>query len=308
MNRRSGRSAGGPPAVSEGVSILAGEPPALQCVGSRNGSGHVPIPSLLRTLVASSALAASLCLKPSESLGAEPPSKHAVLQKILETTKPLPVNRGDRLPLFVWAAMDVGTSDENETLAILRALAARGIGAITSWNPQNKESSLREALRIAQLQRKLGLEIHVNATSCLHQFFNGDERTAHVTKAGERFFDLSFDSNVKIGCPFALDHRRPVINEQMDYFARAYHERGLGIDFIFADWEIDGPIEWNGAWQSSRRCQRCRDRIRDLADFTEFQKVTRTIRSELQREAFADTLSVWSIGTRPRRLGIPIPQ
>lgn len=119
------------------------------------------------------------------------------------------------------------------------------------------------ALRIARLQKKLGLEINVIATSCLHQFFNGDEHTAHVTEAGERFFDASFDPGIKMGCPFTLEFRQPAIREQVEYFARAYRERGLTVDFVFADWEIDRPVEWNGAWESSKRCRRCRDRIKD---------------------------------------------
>lgn len=217
----------------------------------------------------------------------EPKAQSQILRDILEVTQPLRTPRGNRLPLFLWGAIDIGVPGEKETESILRRLDERGIGAITTWNYQNKESSLAEGLRIARLQKKLGLGVNVNATSCLSQFFNGDERTAHITETGQPFFDSSFDAGVKMGCPFALDFRKPDIKAQLDFFARAYHEQNLPVNFIFADWEVDGPIEWNGAWESSKRCRRCREQIMGIEDFSVFQKVVRTLRSELQREVFA---------------------
>ena len=209
---------------------------------------------------------------------------------VIRETKPLKFPRGNRLPLYVWSAMDVGTRDNAETERRIRELNDRGIGAICTWSYSNKEKSLSEGLRIASIQKKLGLEVNINANPCMHQFFNGDERTAHITDSGERFFDFSFSRGVRIGCPFSVKFRYPAIREQIEYFARAYSEKGLKVDFIFADWEIDGPIEWNGAWENSKKCKRCRENIKNIDDFTEFQKALRTIRCEMQREVFSDTM------------------
>lgn len=73
---------------------------------------------------------------------------------------------------------------------------------------------------------------------------------------GQPFYDDSFGEQ-KMGCPFALDFRYPAIKEQVEYFLRGYKAAGIGVDFIFADWEIDGPIEWNDAWANSKKCRRC---------------------------------------------------
>jgi hypothetical protein len=155
------------------------------------------------------------------------------------------------------------------------------------WDPHSRAASLAEGLRIAALQQKLGLGVNVNATACLQSFFNGDPATAHVDEHGQPFFDTSFDPSIKIGCTFAVTPRIGPIREQVEFFLRGYAAAGRSIDFIFADWEIDGPIEWNGAWDAARGCTRCRENIRPLDDFRTFQKAVRLVRSELQREAFA---------------------
>jgi hypothetical protein len=78
------------------------------------------------------------------------------------------------------------------------------------------------------------------------------------------------------------------MREQVDFFVRAYKEKGIEIAFAFADWEIDGPIEWNGAWESSKRCARCRKEIPRINDFTSFQTTLRRLRASLQRRVFAE--------------------
>jgi hypothetical protein len=90
-----------------------------------------------------------------------------------------------------------------------------------------------------------------------------------------------------MGCPFALAGRVPVIRERVEFFLGGYAKAGVAIDFVFADWEIDGPLEWNDAWSNSQKCQRCRSRIKGLSDFRQFQRQVRAIRSELQRKVFA---------------------
>jgi len=210
-----------------------------------------------------------------------------LIQKVIDATKPLSFPRGERLPLYIWPASDPSVDDEAKCESLLKQLDARGISAFASWSAGDKEKSLDKALKIAKLQKKLGLEVAVNASSPMYAFFNGDERTAHIDKEGKPFFDDSF-GNPKMGCPFALDFRIDPMRERMESFLEAYKKAGIDIDFIFADWEIDGPIEWNDAWGSSKDCKRCRENIPQIDDFKEFQKSLRTIRSELQRKVFAE--------------------
>jgi hypothetical protein len=213
-----------------------------------------------------------------------PPSE--IVDTVLANTQPLQHPRGGRLPLYVWAIVGVGTDDDQEARERIRRLDERGIAVISSWDHRCKAQSLSDGLRIGALQQELGLRVNVNANRLLHRFCNGDPRTAHVTDAGEPFFDRSFDVNVVMGCPFALRFRYPEIEARIASFARAYKEAGVEIDFIFADWEIDGAIEWNGAWESSKRCSRCRTKIPDIHDFSSFQRAVREIRSEMQRETY----------------------
>ena len=211
----------------------------------------------------------------------------AHIQVVLDATKPLRVDRTERLGLYLWQAMDPGPLDDKAAEKLVKMLNERGIGLISSWNPRNREKSLAESFTIARAQKKLGLRVNINATRCLYSFFNGDEQTAHVDDQGKLFWDESFGQR-KMGCPFALDFRRPYIQEQLEYFVRAFKKARLDVDFIFADWEIDGPIEFNEAHAVSKRCRRCRQNIKNIDDFEEFQKALRKLRCELQREVYAE--------------------
>lgn len=194
------------------------------------------------------------------------------------------------MPLFVWAIQHPGTEDLTEISGILRQLDERGIPVISAWEIRDHDVSVANGLRVGRLQQDAGLLIPINANDILHHFFNGDPNTAHIDDQGKPFFDLSFDPKVSIGCPFAVEHRIPAIRDRVTHFADAYRNAGIRIDLAFADWEIDGPIEWNGAWEASKRCARCRTKIADVDDFESFQASLRTIRSKLQREAYADVL------------------
>lgn len=209
-----------------------------------------------------------------------------LLHRILEKTKPLTFPRGNRLPLYVWTVTEVGTNDQVEAVRMLKALDARGIPVLGVWNPKHKEASLKRALWLAKLQQRLGLPICVNANACMVSFFNGDESTFHVDADGKPFFDASFFGR-KMGCPFALENRFAPIRAQVEFFVEAYAKAGVAPDFVFVDWEIDGPTEWNDAWASSKRCRRCRAQIPNLDDFREFQAALRIIRSRCQRECLA---------------------
>ena len=211
------------------------------------------------------------------------------IQTVLDATEPLKFERGNRLPLYLWHAMNPGLLEPNTAEELLGLLNARGIGLVTSWDPKNRQRSLQESLVVAKAQNKLGLRVNINANKCLYSFFDGDPRTAHVDDEGRPFWDTSFGKK-DMGCPFALEFRRPAIREQLEYFIRAFKEAAVNVDFIFADWEIDGPIEFNEAHAASMRCRRCRENIKNIEDFGNFQAAIRKLRCELQCEDYAGPL------------------
>lgn len=214
------------------------------------------------------------------------------IQMVLDETQPLEFDRGNRLPLYLWQAMDPGEVTEAQARELVQALDERGVGLVCSWSPApaNREKSLEQALVIARVQTELGLQVNANANACLYSFFNGDEKTAHIDDNGKAFWDESFGKGSKMGCPFTLDFRRPDIKERVEYFAKGYMEAGVKLDFVFADWEIDGPIEVNRAHEASLKCKRCREHIENIEDFPTFQKVMRDMRSELQKECYAEPI------------------
>jgi hypothetical protein len=214
----------------------------------------------------------------------------AHIQSVFDATKPLEFGRGNRLPLYLWQAMDPGTLDDKTAEELVRKLNERGVGLISSWDPRSRRESLTKAFTIAKAQKKLGLRININATGCLYSFFNGDKKTAHIDEDGKLFWDDSFGKR-NMGCPFALDFRIPAVREQVDFFVNEYKRAGLDIDFIFVDWEIDGPIEFNKAQAASKRCRRCRQNIKNIDDFSEFQNILRKLRCQLQRQSYAETVT-----------------
>lgn len=211
------------------------------------------------------------------------------IQTVLEQARPLTSPRGRRLPLYLWPAMSPGPLSPERAEDLVRELDRRGVGLVCPWDPDRREGSLREALTVARAQGKLGLGIAIDATACLASYFDGSPATAHVRDSGKLFFDTSF-GHPEMGCPFALDHRRPAIRERVEWFAGAYARERLAPRFVFADWEIDGPLEWNGAWDASRECRRCRERVPDLENFLAFQKAIRDLRADLQREDYAEPI------------------
>ena len=212
------------------------------------------------------------------------------LQLVLDSTRPLEYPRGNRLPLYLWPAMDPGDLDPKTARYLVRELDHRGIGLVCSWSPQDGGQSLRRGIALARVQKRLGVPVNVNATALLYSLFNGDPRTAHVDDQGRPFFDASFGSDRPMGCPFTLDLRADEIRERVDGFARAYERAGISPDFVWADWEIDGPIEFNRAHEASLRCRRCRGRIPEIGNFLAFQKAMRDLRSDLQRTMFSEPL------------------
>lgn len=217
------------------------------------------------------------------------PGREAV-KNVIRAIPPLKHPRGKRLPLYVWRINSAGLKADAETETLIRELDRRGIGLISFWYPSKKEQRLAHALKIAKLQQKLGLEVAVMAHPCMHRICNGDPSTFHVAEDGKKFYDDSFAKRVKMGCPFALRHRYAPIHAQVEYFIKGYRAAGVPIHISFADWEIDGPIEWNDAWATSKKCRRCREHVPNIDNFLEFQKSLRAIRSEIQRRCYAEPM------------------
>ena len=225
----------------------------------------------------------------SEGSGHFPTNWPPALRSVLENARPLAHPRAGRLPLFVLPISQTlaGLDDTNAGVA-LRELERRGIGYTTAWNPGDATNSLREAMRVARLQREIGMPVGVDATACLTSFFDDRDDTLHVDDAGRPFAETSFGG--RLGCPYALSHRIPAIRFRVELFVKGYLDAGLPLDFVCADWEVDGPIEWNDAWASSKRCRRCREAMPKLGDFRTFQRRLRQIRSDLQRAAYASPI------------------
>ena len=195
------------------------------------------------------------------------------VQVILDNTTSLEYPRGDRLPLLLWPALDAVVEDEALQERIVRQLDERGVAVMATWDYNQRESSLANALRVARVQKKLSLPAIINANPSMYAFFNGEEKTAHVDAEGNRFFDSSFGKSHKMGCPFAVDYRYPSMKERIDYFVRAFREQVLPLDMVWGDWEIDGPHEFNRSREAAKRCTVCRANIPDMEDFAAYQEL-----------------------------------
>ena len=208
------------------------------------------------------------------------------IQVILDNTTPLKYSRGNRLPLYLWPAIDPGELTDDSAEQLVNELNKRGVGLVCSWKIKDREKILSQGLTIARAQKKAGLRINIDATSLLNSFFNGDEKTAHIDKDGQPFFDDSFGPH-KMGCPFAIDFRKKEIRDRVEFFVKKYKEAGLPVDFIFTDWEIDGPIEVNRAFEASKKCTRCCRYLGKDFTFEDFQKSMRQMRAYLQYYSFS---------------------
>ncbi|MBN2450502.1 MAG: hypothetical protein JXR77_08930, partial [Lentisphaeria bacterium] len=259
------------------------------CRGRRCGMGYGcrPVCRLVRAWVLG--MLAACGLQGEEKGRAMTPRELALA--VVAETEPLAVPRGKRLPLIVWALQNIAFASEAESEQVLKELDLRGIATVAGWNHPARERNLPAVLATAATLKRLGLPVVVNSTGTMQRFFDGDPATAHVDAEGNPFFDLSHSEKVKIGCPFALQHRYAAIREQVAYYVEAYRERDLPLDLVIADWEIDGPIEWNDSWQLARRCQRCRQHIPDIDEnFLSFQQALRRIRCDMQRSVYAEVV------------------
>jgi hypothetical protein len=209
------------------------------------------------------------------------------IQVILDNTTVLKYDTGKRLPLYLWPAIDPGVMSNETAELLIREMDRRGIGIVCSWSMKDTSKSFSQCLPVARAQKKLGQRINISATDLLDSFFDGEEATAHIDAEGKPFFDDSFGDH-KMGCPFALDSRKEVIKNRVEQFVNRYKKEGLSVDFIFTDWEIDGPLEVNRAFDASKKCERCRKLLGNDFDFPEFQKRMRELRSYLQSYCYSE--------------------
>lgn len=208
------------------------------------------------------------------------------VRTVLDALSPLKNDRGTRELVYQYSVGNLSGLNDDEANWTIRELAARGIGVITNWRSGEKQDeSIAESVRIGRIQKSLGLSVAADANYILHRFFDNTPATAHVDDAGEPFWDDTF-SGPKMGCPFALDARKPVILGRIAAFVEAYHLAGVPLDIVTADWEIDGPHEWNGAWEHAKRCARCRANLPNIGDFAAYQAKMRQMRAQLLRDCY----------------------
>ena len=204
------------------------------------------------------------------------------IQVVLDNTKPLEHSRGDRLPLILWPLIDPGELSPEQAETLVNDLETRGVALVAKWTEENRVEALEQALIIGRAQKELGLRIYINAIDLLYSFFNGDERTAHIDDDGNFFWDEGFGRKKDMGCPFAIDFRKNKIRERVEFYLDEYAKNDLEVNFIFADWEVDGPLEVNNAYQTAMKCSRCLSHLPESVDYLTFQKKMREMRSYLQ--------------------------
>lgn len=241
-------------------------------------------------IIVSSLLLLVFACSASETLAQRPDDLPTSVQVLLDTLPPLSHERQGRPLLYQYSVGDLSGLSDAETADVLQALANRGVGVITFWEKGSRqEARMEEGIRIARLQDSLGLSVAVDATDILYGFYDGTEAVAHIDSSGNRFFDDSFAGR-SMGCPFTLDRRQPVIESRVAAYVEAYHAAGVSIDLVTADWEIDGPHEWNEAWENARRCVRGRENIANIESFEAFQARMREMRSDLLKDSYVQPI------------------
>jgi hypothetical protein len=224
------------------------------------------------------------CSSPAEIKSTQWPEK---VQVMIDNSSVLEHGTGDRLPLYLWPAIDPGDFSDPDAEKLVAELGSRGIAVVCSWSMEDTVKVMSRCLAIARAQKKLGQRVNINASDLMYSFFNGDENTAHIDDSGKPFFDESFGKK-KMGCPFTLDLRKIEIRQRFEHFVRIYKKAGLPLDFVFTDWEVDGPLEVNRAFDASRKCATCREYLGDNFTFPEFQKKMREMRSYLENYAMSE--------------------
>lgn len=217
---------------------------------------------------------------------------------VLSALSPLSRDRGNRELVYQYSIGNLRDLSDQDAEWAIRELAARGIGVITFWaHGAGQDATIAEGIRIGRMQQRLGLAVACDANGLLYRFYDDTPATAHLDSSGQPFWDESF-GGTKMGCPFAVEHRKPIILARVAAYSEAYHAAGVPVGIVTADWEIDGPHEWMGAWEHSKRCARCRANLPNIDDFIAFQAKVRQLRAALMRECYAGPI----LGRFPRAL------
>jgi hypothetical protein len=205
---------------------------------------------------------------------------------LLKKLTPLSNNRGDRELLYQYSIGDLSSLSDRDKEMIIGELAKRGVGVITFWRPgKEMETCIEEGIRIAKIQEKSGLSVVVDASKLLYGFYDKTPSTSHVNREGITYSDSSF-AGIWMGCPFTVQNQVPIITSRVTAYVEAYRAAGVNIDIVTADWEIDGPLEWNDAWINSKKCVLCQANIANIQDFSAFQATIRSLRSNLLKKSF----------------------
>ena len=64
------------------------------------------------------------------------------IRVIFDNTTPLTYDHGDRLPLYLWPAIDPDRLSIAEAESLVKELDKRGIGVISRWSARKKEISI----------------------------------------------------------------------------------------------------------------------------------------------------------------------
>ncbi|MGI6572250.1 MAG: hypothetical protein ACOX19_02210 [Fermentimonas sp.] len=227
-----------------------------------------------------------LCCSLPKSLFPQQPLPKNV-KTLLHTLPELSHARNHRELLYQYSVGDFSHVSDEDTREAIKELAKRGVGVITFWEKGDKmEQRIQEGIRIAHIQESLGLSVVVDVSRLLYGFFDGTPATSHIDGKGGVFTDNSFVGQT-MGCPFTVEKQIPVIKARIVAYAEAYKRAGINIKMVTADWEIDGPLEWNDAWSHSKRCVRCCENVPNIQDFLSFQAVLRSKRSKLMHECYS---------------------
>jgi hypothetical protein len=84
--------------------------------------------------------------------------------------------------------------------------------------------------------------------------------------------------------------RVELVRSRLEPFLEAYQRAGIRPTLVFADWELDGPLEINGAQHHARRCVRCRGQIPGIEDFRVFRDTIRRLRCQLTSRCFSEPI------------------
>lgn len=209
------------------------------------------------------------------------------LDILINNSHPLQHKRGKRFPLYIWSADLDELKHDAEVEETLKKLDERGLMVFHKWSQRNLKRRLEKLIQIGRIQTRLGIPVSINATPLSYRFFNGNSETAHRDSNHKPFFDRSFSKKVKMGCPFTLKTQYARMIGKWLPFLKAYKAAGITPDFIAIDWEVDGPHEWNNAWENSKKCIRCQRLIRNIEEFRYFQKAIRNLRAQAQKEVFS---------------------